>query len=294
MSKKRKYQNGYWWSNDGLRLHYRDYRPSNYTINDPRPPIICLPGLTRNARDFEGLAEAMVEDWRVICVDLRGRGESAYAKDPLSYVPLTYVQDIEALLAQEQIDQFIAIGTSLGGLLSMLLASTRPGRIRGVVLNDIGPDISTEGLERIRGYVGQGRSFPTWMHAARWLGEDFGDVYPRFTVHDWLTMAKRMMKVTGGGRIILDYDMRIAEPFAIPGGEAGVDLWPAFEALAEIPLLLLRGGNSDILTKAASDTMRGKLSHMQYCEIPDCGHAPTLDEEVARTAINRLLETAYP
>lgn len=292
------YKNGYWWSNDSLRLHFRDYPARDAAVaataatsprSKERPPIICLPGLTRNARDFEDLAEQLSENWRVICIDLRGRGESAYAKDPLSYVPLTYVQDVEALLAQEEIDEFIAFGTSLGGIISMLLGSTRPGRIKGLLLNDIGPEINADGLARIRSYVGQGRSFPTWMHAARWLSEDFAEIYPGFSVHDWLILCKRMMKVTGSGRIALDYDMRIAEPFAMPGGEAGVDLWPAFEGLADIPMLLVRGANSDILSSSGAAAMQQRKQGLSVVEIADTGHAPTLDEPEARAAINALL-----
>jgi alpha-beta hydrolase superfamily lysophospholipase len=115
------YTDGYWWSNDGLRLHYRDYSGSG----PDRPPIICIPGLTRNARDFEGVAAALAGEWRVICVDLRGRGESAYAKDPMTYVPITYLQDLEALLRSLELDRFVLFGTSLGGLLSMLLGACR-------------------------------------------------------------------------------------------------------------------------------------------------------------------------
>jgi pimeloyl-ACP methyl ester carboxylesterase len=156
------YENRYWWSKDGLRLHYRDYAgPAD------RPPILCLPGLTRNARDFEGLAARLAGQWRVIAVDFRGRGESAYAKDPMSYVPLTYVQDIEALLGELAIDRYVAVGTSLGGIVTMLLAGTARARLAAALLNDIGPDIDPRGLSRIRGYVGKAGSFPTWMHAAR-------------------------------------------------------------------------------------------------------------------------------
>lgn len=282
------YENGYWWSNDGLRLHFRNY-PARVATAQKRPPILCLPGLTRNARDFEDVAEQLSENWRVICVDLRGRGESAYAKDPLSYAPLTYVHDIEALLAQEKIDEFIAFGTSLGGIIAMLLASTRPGRVKGLLLNDIGPEIDAEGLARIRDYVGQGRSFPTWMHAARWLADDFGHIHPDFDMHGWLTMSKRLMKATSSGRIVLDYDMRIADPFAISGAEAGMDLWPAFDALTDIPLLLVRGQNSDVLGSSSAAAMQKRQNHMAIMEIANTGHAPTLDEPKARQAIDIML-----
>lgn len=281
------YNHGYWWSNDGLRLHYRDYpaRPENAD----RPPILCLPGLTRNARDFENVAARLAGDWRVICVDLRGRGDSAYAKDPMSYVPLTYVQDIEKLLRDEQIDRFVAFGTSLGGLLTMLLASTRPGRIVAALLNDIGPDIEPAGLSRIREYVGQGRSFPTWIHAAWALNDAHGAVHPEFGISDWIAMAKKVMKLSPGGRIVYDYDMKIAEPFAIPGGEAGVDLWPALDGLADVPTLLVRGALSDLMSEATAAKMTARLNDARLVTVPGVGHAPTLEEPEAEAAIDALL-----
>ena len=164
------WSDGYWWSSDGLRLHYRDYAG-----DASRPPIICIPGLTRNARDFEGVAERLAGEWRLICVDLRGRGESAYAKNPMSYVPLIYMQDVEALIAELKLERFVLFGTSLGGLITMLL--TREGdteRIAGALLNDIGPDMETRGLEHIRSYVGKSQNWPTWLHAARFLAEVAG------------------------------------------------------------------------------------------------------------------------
>jgi len=225
----------------------------------------------------------------VLCVDLRGRGDSAYAKDPMSYVPLTYVQDIEALLRDLKIDRFVAFGTSLGGIITMLLASTRPGRVVGALLNDVGPEIDPAGLRRIREYVGQGRSFPTWMHAARALAETQAAVFPGFGVSEWLDMAKKTMKLGPGGRIVYDYDMRIAEPFAIPGGEAGVDLWPAFAALAPAPVLIVRGALSDLLSAATAETMLARLPHGRLVTVAGKGHAPTLEEPEVAAAIDALL-----
>jgi pimeloyl-ACP methyl ester carboxylesterase len=281
------YRDGFWWSNDGLRLHFRDYpaRPENAH----RPPVICIPGLTRNARDFETVAARLAGDWRVICVDLRGRGDSAYAKDAMSYVPLTYVQDMEALLRAETIDRFVAIGTSLGGLITMLLASTRPGRVMGAVLNDVGPQIEPEGLARIRDYVGQGRSFPTWMHAAWALAEAQGPVFPGFGISDWLDMAKKTMKVGPGGRIVYDYDMKIAEPFAVPGGEAGVDLWPTLAGLAPAPVLLVRGALSDLFSVATAERMLDTLPQGRLLTVANKGHAPSLEEPEVAAAIAALL-----
>ncbi|HEX4848801.1 MAG TPA: alpha/beta hydrolase [Novosphingobium sp.] len=278
------YADRYWTSSDGLRLHFRDY-PGRAD----RPPVLCLPGLTRNGRDFSHVAERLSGEWRVICPDLRGRGDSAYAKDSATYIPLQYAEDLTLLLEQEGIGRFVSVGTSLGGLITMIFAMTMPDRLAGALLNDVGPEIAPEGLERIRGYVGQGRSFPTWMHAARALQEMQGEVFPDYAIADWLAMAKRGMVVGGNGRIVFDYDMKIAEPLSQPGGEAGIDLWPAFGALTGRPVALLRGELSDILAEATLERMAGMLSDAEAVTVPRVGHAPMLDEPAAMAAIDRLL-----
>lgn len=278
------WSDGYWWSKDGLRLHYRDY-PGR----DDRPPILCLPGLTRNARDFAAVAERLSGEWRVICIELRGRGESAYARDSMSYVPLTYLQDIEALVDELKLDRFVAFGTSLGGLLTMLLASAEHDRLAGALLNDVGPTLDPAGLARIKGYVGRNMSWPTWLHAARGLSESNAEVFPHYALEDWLAMAKRLCRLTPAGRIIFDYDMKIAEPMRLPGEAVGIDLWPALERLAGIPSLLVRGSLSDLLTEATAAEMARRVPGMETLTIGDIGHAPSLDEPAAREAIDRLL-----
>ncbi|NOW48105.1 pimeloyl-ACP methyl ester carboxylesterase [Novosphingobium sp. SG751A] len=275
----------FWQSPDGLRLHYRDYAGP-----EDRPAVVCLPGLTRNARDFEGLAGRIAGQWRVICPDMRGRGDSQYAKNSATYNPLQYVQDVNALFDELRIERFVVVGTSLGGLMAMLLAMIDAKRIAGAVLNDIGPVIEPSGLARIRDYVGQGRSFPTWMHAARALEEEQSASFPDYDVHQWLAMAKRVMTVGQNGRIVYDYDMKIAEPFERPGGEAGVDLWPGYMALAGRPLLLLRGELSDLLSTETLGEMARRIPDAVAVSIPRIGHAPTLDEAGAVKAIERLLE----
>jgi pimeloyl-ACP methyl ester carboxylesterase len=278
------YENRYWWSNDGLRLHYRDYPgPAD------RPPILCLPGLTRNARDYHDLARRLSPDWRVIAIDLRGRGDSGYAKDPMSYVPLTYVQDVEALLRELDVARYVAFGTSLGGIVAMLLAGTAREKLAGLVLNDVGPEISPEGLSRIRSYVGKSNTWPTWLHAARAVAEANESVYPDFQLEDWLAMAKRLYRLNSAGRIVLDYDMKIAEPFRVPGNEAGPDMWRALEGLKTVPTLLVRGATSDVLAASVAERMAGVLEQGDLLTIPDTGHAPTLDEPEAIAAIDRLL-----
>ena len=278
---------GYWWSNDGLRLHYRDYPgPAD------RPPILCIPGLTRNARDFEAVAARLAGDWRVLCLDLRGRGESAYARDPMSYVPLTYLQDVEALVRDLALPRFILFGTSLGGLITMLLAMSGEPRIAAALLNDVGPDLDPRGLERIRAYVGRSQSWPTWLHAARHFAETQADRYPHWSLEHWLVFAKRLCKLTPAGRIVFDYDMRIAEPFKVPGGATGFDMWRAFEGLKGIPSLVVRGELSDLLSPATVERMLAENPAMEAVAVPGVGHAPTLEEPEAKAAIDRLLARA--
>ncbi len=274
---------GTWESDDGLTLRYRDY-PGR----DDRPPILCIPGLTRNARDFEPVADAFAGEWRVICVDLRGRGESDYAKDPSSYTPAHYVRDVKALFVQAQLGQVVAIGTSLGGIITMLLAQSGV-EFAGAVINDIGPLIEEAGLERIRDYVGQGRSYPTWMHAAWAMKDGSSHIYPHFGIEDWLRYTKRLMCVSAGGRITFDYDMKIAEPFSAPGAAMDFDLWPALHALEGRPLLALRGELSDLLSAATFRRMGEEVEGMELVTVPGVGHAPTLQEPEALEAIARLL-----
>lgn len=278
------YTDRYWESRDGLKLHFRDY-PGR----EDRPPLLCLPGLTRNVRDFEALADRHAGEWRVLCLEMRGRGDSAYAKDSATYNPYQYVDDVNHLLEQEGIERYVAIGTSLGGLMTMILAQNAPQRIAGALLNDVGPELEPTGLARIASYVGQGRSFPTWMHAARAIEETQGMAHPEFRVEDWLAMAKRLMTLSSNGRIVFDYDMKIAEPFtrAAPGPQP--DFWPALEALAGRPVLILRGTLSDLFMPAVAAEMARRLPEAELVEIGGVGHAPTLEEPAAVAAIERLL-----
>lgn len=274
-----------WWSNDGLKLHYRDYPGS-----EDRPPIICIPGLTRNARDFEGVAERLSPEWRLICVELRGRGESEHAKDPMTYVPLTYLQDIEALIGELALERFILFGTSLGGLVTMLLSMAGSKRIAGALLNDIGPVLDRDGIEHIKAYVGRFESWPTWLHAARFLSEAQADRYPDWTLDQWLVYAKRLCRLGSKGRIVFDYDMRIAEPFRMPAGPTGFDMWQAFAGLKGVPSLVVHGALSDLLSSETVERMMAENPAMEAATVPGVGHAPTLEEPEAVEAIDRLLE----
>lgn len=278
------YTDGYWWSHDDLRLHYRDYAGPT-----EKPPIICIPGLTRNNRDWEPVAERLAGSWRVITVSLRGRGDSAYAKDPLTYVPLTYMRDLERLLIHLQLNRFVLFGTSLGGIVTMLMAANGGERIAGALINDVGPVIDPVGLERIKSYVGRPSSWPTWLHVARALHELNEPIFPRFALSDWLAMAKRTHRQTREGRIVPDYDPKIAIPFKLPNTEPAFDMWPTLTGLAARPVLIVRGANSDLFAEATAQEMLVRLPEAKLVTVPDVGHAPILDEPEAVAGIDGLL-----
>ncbi len=279
------YTDGYYWSNDGLRLHYRDYAGS-----DPaRPLLLCIPGLTRNARDFEALAERLAGEWRVIAVDLRGRGESAYARDPLTYAPLSYTQDLEALLAELKIERVVLAGTSMGGLLAMQLGAADARRVVGLIVNDVGPELDEIGMTRIRASIGRTSTWPTWVHAARDFAELHKQAFPTWGLEDWLAFAKRMAKIGSAGRIVPDYDMRIAEALRVASPVAGMDLWSAWQALAGVPALVVRGERSDILSAETLERMIATNPRTEALTVRGVGHAPTLDEPEVAAAIDVLL-----
>ncbi len=282
-----KFADKFWTSRDGLKLHYRDYAARDGAGG--RPPVICLPGLTRNARDFEAVAERIGGDWRVLCPEMRGRGDSAYARDSDSYNPKQYIDDVAMLLDEAGIDRFAVIGTSLGGLMTLVMAMMMPQRIAGAVLNDVGPVIEAAGLERIKGYVGQGRSFPTWMHAARAVEETQGSAFPDYQTADWLEAAKRVLVLGSNGRIVFDYDMKIAEPFAKVDAGAQADLWPGVSGLAGKPMLIVRGALSDLLSPATVAQMLDRMPGSEAVDVARVGHAPMLTEPEAVAAIDRWL-----
>ncbi|WP_375381131.1 alpha/beta fold hydrolase [uncultured Sphingomonas sp.] len=278
----------YWSAPDGVRLHAHDWRGEG-TL----PPLVCLPGLTRNARDFDALAARLSPRRRVIAVSLRGRGGSGKAP-PDTYVPATYVGDVLAMLDQIGADRVAVIGTSLGGLVAMMLAQAAPGRIAGMALNDVGPRLEPVGMSRIRAQLGRPTVWPTWMHAARAVAEGLRDVYPDWSLLDWLAMAKRLYRLNSAGRIVADFDGKIAEAFRLPAAESdsapAPDPWPLLDALAGVPVLVARGERSDVLGAGTAARMVAAVPGATFATVPRVGHAPTLTEPVAAAAIDRWLE----
>ena len=279
----RDWKESYWTSGDGLRLHYRDYAG-----RADRPPILCLHGLTRNARDFEDFAAAHAGQWRLLVPDFRGRGLSDHDPQPQRYAPPTYAGDILALLAGLGIDRAVFVGTSLGGIVTMLVGGLAPKLISAAVLNDVGPEIDPTGLARIGAYVGQPARFDSWDEAAAELAHKHGPAHPRYGSSDWVRFARRVCRETEQG-IVFDYDMAIAENFRAAQDAPAVDAWPLVEGLRHVPLLILRGETSDLLSPATGERMRDLHPDAELVTVPGVGHAPDLGEQEARDAIERLL-----
>lgn len=282
----RSFEDRYWTSNDGLRLHYRDYAgPSD------RPPVLCLHGLTRNSRDFDGLAQRLAGHWRVITVDFRGRGGSDRDPDPGRYIPPTYAADVLHLLSSLNIEKAVFVGTSLGGIVTMIIAAMAPDRVAGAVLNDVGPELSAAGLDRIRGYVGKPVHFAGWDEAARGFAAKYGDVHPNYGAREWLAYARRVAHETGSG-IELDYDMAVAEPFMQMDEKtaSAVDAWPLYRALEGKPVTILRGALTDLLSPETAARMAEAVSGAELVTVADVGHPPDFDEPESIMAVDRLLE----
>ena len=274
----------FWTSRDGLKLHYRDYAgPSD------RPPLLMLHGLTRNSRDFEELAARYAGKWRVIAVDFRGRGQSQHDPVPARYVPGTYAMDVIELLNELEIEQAVFLGTSLGGLVTMIIATMAAERIAAVLLNDVGPELDLSGIDRIKTYVGKPIVFSDWNDAATRIRERSGDVHPTYGDADWLRFAHRICRQTDEG-VEFDYDMAIAEPFQAGNTGEVPDGWPFYRALSGRPVLVLRGGNSDLLSEAAAERMAREIPDVEVVTVPGVGHAPDLAEPESIAAIDRLLE----
>ncbi len=282
----------YWISPDGLRLHARDYAPAGET---DALPVICLHGLTRNARDFEQVAPRIAAlGRRVIAVDFRGRGDSEKALDPMSYLPPVYAGDIVALMTEACIAQALFIGTSLGGLVTLILAFMAPAAVAGAVLNDVGPRLSPVGLKRIGDYVGLSSEVADWNGAAAYAKAVNGAAFPDESDAYWDAFARRMFKADAGGRIALDYDTDIAVPFkALDPDLPAPDLVPLFLNLnLGRPVLLVHGALSDLIDQDLVDEMRELAPDMAYVQVPRVGHAPMLTEPTAWAAIEAWLAAA--
>ena len=288
-------------AHDGLSLYYRDYGAGDNVV-------VCLPGLTRNSKDFEDLAEHLAGRWRILTPDLRGRGCSDHDPKPANYHVGTYVRDTWRLLDWLGIRRFALIGTSLGGLISLIMADQQPERLRGVVINDMGPEIPPEAVSRILQYVGRTPPAESWAAAAQQARENYGLAFPGVPDSFWQHQVRLYWRENDQGLLVPDIDPAIGDAMRKAQGalkvlrwlrRAGllrrlrgvpIEPWDAFRALT-MPCLLLRGELSDVLTEATVARMQGVKPDLQVVRVPDRGHAPLLDEPVAREAIDGFLET---
>lgn len=304
-----RYRHIWYESSDGLRLYARDYSyeysykySHDYSPGHARkdveeqpgdntkPTIVCLHGLTRNSADFEFLCEHLSDKYRVIAADQRGRGLSAYDSNPENYHPGVYVRDMLRLFDVLDLNKIVLIGTSLGGLMSLLIAALQPERIQALILNDVGPEVNPAGLARIQAYVGKQRTVESWCDAVAQAREINATEFPDLDDKGWRTFTRAIYRENSEGKPELAYDPSIAIPMdknstvAVPE-----NLWPQFELVVKKSLLVLRGQTSDILTPGCVRKMQSKKLDMSYCEIPNRGHAPLLSEPSALQAIDRFL-----
>jgi pimeloyl-ACP methyl ester carboxylesterase len=254
--------------------------------------VLCLHGLTRNSRDFEDLAPHLQHRYRVIVPDLRGRGLSARDTNPQNYQPAIYVQDVLALMDIVGAAQVTVIGTSLGGLLAMMLGVGYRDRIAGIVLNDIGPEADPAGIERIKGYAGRLPPPKDWSDAIAQTRTMFGDAWPNLSEQSWSTIVRRGFREDASGAIRVDADPMIGEMLrAAPAATA--NLWPFWNVLRGIPLLAIRGERSDILSAATFARMKAENPDLTQLEVAQRGHVPLLDEPECIAAIDAFLARAH-
>lgn len=276
-------------SEDGLKLFAKSYGSET-----AEKTVLCLHGLTRNHKDFEPMIDALTEahpDIRFIAWDTRGRCQSESAKDASTYALPSYASDAIRLLDTLGLSSVTLISTSMGGLISMVLRSLIPDRLKGVVLNDIGPVVELEGLRTISGYLGKTDALASFEAAAEASKAKLGDAHPDFSDEDWVAFARRTWRERPDGQVEPAYDPRIVENFALPEEFNKDDpvLWGLFKALNGIPLLLIRGERSELLSQETADRMMEAHSDAELAIIPRVGHAPVLNEPEAIHAISSFL-----
>jgi len=281
------YQEIRYQSPDGLDLYARDY-----DLGQETDTILCLHGLTRNSADFHELALHIGDKYRVISVDQRGRGKSSYDNVPSNYRPDIYCADMFTLLDHLKLEKPIVIGTSMGGIMAMMMAAMKPGVFKGGILNDIGPEIDLKGLERIKNYIGEDGPFRNWQDAMIAVRKIGAVAFPEYADNDWLNFAKRTCEERADGLIHFAYDPAISTPIKEePEAAAPVDMWPLFASLSGIPLLVIRGETSDILSAETLERMTTQHPDCRTQTILRIGHAPMLNEPQALAAIVSFLES---
>lgn len=276
---------------DGLRLHARDYGRAEADA----PTVLCLPGLARTTADFDALARHLVATdpaRRVLALDYRGRGLSARDPDPANYDIPVELADILAVLDALGVAEAVLVGTSRGGLHTMILSAVRPTLIRGAVLNDIGPVVEASGLARIRGYVGKLRQPASWEDAVAILRDIAATQFTGLSDADWLAYAQATFEEDGGVFRPL-YDPALMNNLAKLDLNAVPTLWPQFEALGRVPVLVIRGENSELLSPVTAAAMTARLPDCTLLTVPGQGHAPLLTDMPTMMAIERFVVRCF-
>lgn len=275
-----------WKSADGLDLYARSYGPE-----DARLTVLCIHGLTRNHQDFEPMIAALPRQYRYIAVDVRGRGRSAYDPEPDNYQPKIYARDMLGLLDTLGVRKAALIGTSMGGLISLLMIRSAPARVAGIVLNDVGPVVEKTGLSRIASYAGKVAPVTDWESAAAAVKTLQGVAFPDMPEERWMDFARRTYKELPSGEVVLAYDPGIARSLGKvkPGALTNFVMWRMFAATRKAPLLIIRGETSDILSGATAIEMAKRHPDASLATVPRVGHAPILDEPEAVSAITHFL-----
>lgn len=281
-------QDFFYTNQEGMRLYARVWGDRLA----PGLPVLCLPGLTRNSKDFAKLASHLSAKRRVICPDFRGRGRSAYCESWTGYTPQAEARDTFDLMTALGIPHAAFIGTSRGGLVATLMAAQRPGALKGVVLNDVGPEVAPEGIKRIMGYAGRMNAPENWDIAAITLRQMNERHFPTITGPEWHEFARQTFR-DEDGKPALDYDVKIGEALRkgvkLMRGKLP-DMWTEFRALCAMPALVLRGENSDLLTLETAEKMQKAHPRLAAVTVKDRGHAPWLDEPESLAAIDAFLE----
>ncbi|PHZ85843.1 alpha/beta fold hydrolase [Paremcibacter congregatus] len=281
------FEEKYYTSQDGLTLYYRDYASGE---NTTRPPLLCLHGLTRNSKDFHQFALKMRPSYRVISLDMRGRGQSDYDPVYVNYQIPTYVQDVQTLLKKEGLSEVVAVGTSMGGLISMTLGVLNPSVLKGIILNDIGPEIDPKGIARISQYLGKNVPLKNWSHAVMGVKTISGPLFPDYSADEWEEFTRNSFRQRDDGQIVADYDPHIGTAIAESAENAvPPDLWPLFGALAPIPIMTLRGEASDILSADTLNKMAERHPEFTKVTIANRAHTPDLREAHSQEVISSFL-----
>lgn len=270
-------------THDGLTLDYQ--------IEGEGKPLLCLPGLTRNLNDFDELTAAMVGEVQVIRLSMRGRGGSDRAGDYKSYNIVQEARDALDFMDFLGLEKATVIGTSRGGFNAMVIAATAPERLAGVLLNDIGPELAEAGIAKIMDYVGQPPTAKNLASLVAGLKADMGADFPDLSDEKWTELATRWFDVSDTG-VALNYDSGIGKAMHEQAQGEAPDVWGLFDMMAKVPLALLRGENSDLLSRETAAEMQARRPDMLYAEVRNRGHIPLLDEPESLAVIRQLLALA--